>query len=669
MDFMIFKRAVAAQFERMSKNPLFRVDVDKDLLWETYLKSFPEGTNPIYKKRTEYDCSCCKNFIRAVGDVVAIIDGRVVSLWDVQINEGAFQTVADALAELVSSKPIANEFLHYEKQAGTDQSRYISALGGQVSSRQHFFLNLPAKYVKKNADIPTALNVSRTAHDLFARGLATISHDALDTVIDLIAQNTLYRGEEHKALVVAFKTLKTQYDKARADDRDVFTWGAAAKGAVAGIRNTVIGSLLVDLSEGAELERAVHSFEIKVAPTNYKRPTALVTKAMVEKAKATIQELGLESALERRYATIEDISIPNILYANRNARKAMNADVFDEINTKIKAPKLDKVQDVGIEEFISSILPRAQSVEIMVENRHAGNFVSLIAPTDPTAAKLFKWDNQFSWSYNGELADSIKERVKKAGGNVEGDLCCRLAWHNHDDLDFHLTEPGGFEICFHDKRSPHGGALDVDMNAGRGHTREPVENIFYGTQRTMKEGVYQLFVHQYNRRETSDVGFEVEIDWLGSILHFSYPKAVSQNSEIQVARFTYSKKEGFKITESLPSTQASREIWNLPTQTYQPVNVLMLSPNYWDQQAGRGNKHWFFMLEECRNAGAARGFFNEFLRDELTVHRKVIEIVGSKLRTEESARQLSGLGFSSTARNNVLCRVKGSFQRTINITF
>ena len=75
------------------------------------------------------------------------------------------------------------------------------------------------------------------------------------------------------------------------------------------------------------------------------------------------------------------------------------------------------------------------------------------------------------------------------------------------------------------------------------------------------------------------------------------------------------------------------------------------------------------MLDGCLNDGKARGFFNEFLVDELTQHRKVIEMVGSKMKTDHSERQLSGLGFSSTQRNSLLCRVKGSFSRVIKIIF
>ena len=49
MIFSHFKNAIAAQFKAMSSLTLLRVDINKDVLWQTYLASFPEGSNPLYR--------------------------------------------------------------------------------------------------------------------------------------------------------------------------------------------------------------------------------------------------------------------------------------------------------------------------------------------------------------------------------------------------------------------------------------------------------------------------------------------------------------------------------------------------------------------------------------------------------------------------------------------
>jgi len=131
----------------------------------------------------------------------------------------------------------------------------------------------------------------------------------------------------------------------------------------------------------------------------------------------------------------------------------------------------------------------------------------------------------FSWSYNGGVTDSIKERVKQAGGNITGDICCRLAWFNYDDLDLHMGEiHNSYEIYYMNKnyKSPSGGRLDVDMNAASGLTRKPVENIFYTSKQSIRNGIYQLSVHQFQKRETINTGFECEIDFLGKTYNFRH---------------------------------------------------------------------------------------------------------------------------------------------------
>jgi len=682
--FNIIKHAVAEQFKVMQGHTLYRTTVDKDALWDAYLGSFPEGSNPVFRKRTEHDCSCCRGFIRTVGSAVAIIEGKLVSIWDVDTKSAVYQPVADALSRLVKSHPIDNILLHTEAGVGQDRNYEQDTAAGAVREWTHFHVVLSNARVCRGVDIGPCQSEARATHDVLLRGLREIKIEAIETVMAMINQNALYRGTDHKHALDRFGAARLGFGDVPSENQDLFAWGMTEvlPPAAARIRNTSIGTLLVDLSEGMDEDAAVRKFEAMVAPANYRRSTALVTPGMIAKAKITLDELGLTSALERRYATLTDISINDILFVDRNIRMVLKTgveQVFAELPVRApkKTQKGDDLAEIPIESFLRDVVPTAGEIEVKFEARHIGNLVSLVAPTDAQAPKLFTWDNGFSWSYNGDFADSVKERVKQAGGNVTGDVCCRLAWYNFDDLDLHMKEPRGGHIYFSNKfsTSTHG-ELDVDMNAGGPRTRKPVENIVYPLADRMMPGTYVLYVNQYAKRDSTYVGFEVEIDIKGAITRFRYERGVHQSENVPVAHLISDGKGNVKIEPILPvagiDAAVSRRVWGLDTEAFHRVNVAMLSPNFW-AGSGVGNKHYFFMLNGAKNEGTARGFYNEFLRGDLNQHRKVLEMVGARMRTDErEGPQLSGLGFSQTQRADIVVRVKdktGGSGRLLKVVF
>ena len=680
MEFKNVKNALAENFSRISTtNSLFETDIDKDYLWNLYLNSFPEGTNPIYRERRIYDCSACRQFIRNIGGAVYIDeDLNIHSIFEFDTGSKTFQPVMDAMAIYVTSRPIVDIYFNDSSTVGIDKNRELLD-DGTVKTWDHFFVTLPpTMYNIHKTRISNEKAKIRDRKNVFKRSLDEISMDAIDTVLELIYSNTLYKGEEWKTYLEVLRENKELYMAVPEDKKEVYAWKRAIKlnDAVGKIRNHSIGVLLTDISEGIDLDSAVRRYEAIVAPTNYKRPKAIYTKKMLEEAKQKITELGYLDSLPRRFATLDDITVNNILFSNKDAAKRISGDVFDDMieDIAVDPKKFSRVEEVSAEKFVNDVLPTAKSLEILLENRHAKNMVSLIAPVNKDAKSMFKWNNGFSWAYAGNITDSdIRENVKNAGGKVDGVLRFSIQWNeagtDNCDLDAHCVEPNGYEIYFGSARrpsaSPMGGQLDVDIIHPNG--RVAVENITWGDSRRMKEGTYTFYVHQYSG--SARHGFRAEIEFNGTIYSFDYDKTMRSGEKIRVAEVRMDQYGNFTLKELIPSSVSTREVWGLKTNSFAPVTVVMYSPNYWDDQQGIGHRHYFFMLKDCVNHERPNGFYNEFLDNRLNEHKRVFEALGSKLAVASADDQLSGIGFSATKRNDLIVKVKGATERIMKIKF
>jgi len=210
LNFQDFKLAVQRQFNKMKEGTIYCANTEKDFLWDLYLDSFPEGTNPTFRERREYDCCACRSFVRNAGRMVAIVDNKLVSIWDIDID-GPYKVVASVLADYIKSRKIENVFLSTENHIGVDKNR--EDLETSIRTWEHFHVVLPSSMVLGGAAIGPKLNEYRGNYDVMIRSLKEITPDAIETVQDLISQNSLYRGVEKIALVNAFALLKKDFDK------------------------------------------------------------------------------------------------------------------------------------------------------------------------------------------------------------------------------------------------------------------------------------------------------------------------------------------------------------------------------------------------------------------------------------------------------------------------
>ena len=688
--FKDFVKAIQKNLQQMSKDSsrLFTVNVDTEELYNLYLDSFPEGTNEIYRERREYDCSCCRHFIRDVGNVVSIKNGELHTIWGINpVSDDKYNVVAAALDAYVKQKAVLGVFLKKEKRIGTPENREMLPTG-KINKYEHFFVDLPEICIFKECyghTLEGDLSQFRDVRNVFKRSLDEISKEAVDTVLELIAQNSLYKGAEWKKQLTEFKNYQKEYGKLTDEQKELWIWEKSiAAGAVIGkIRNHSIGTLLVNISEGMDLDLAVRKYEQIVAPVNYKRPKAIFTKKMLEDAKKTITELGYMDSLQRRFATLDDITVNNILFSNKDAAKRITGamDLFDEMeqDVAIDPKRFSKVEEISAEDFIKNVLPVAKELEVYLENKHIQNMVSLIAPEVADAKTMFKWNNGMSWAYTGNITDSdIKENVKAAGGSVTGIVRFSIQWNDgngkdNSDLDAHCLEPqGGDHIYFSHKISRYtGGELDIDITDPiyqcKSNGGVAVENITYPSKERMKPGTYKFYVNQYSFRNSQ--GFKAEVEVNGEIHSYEYNTPVRGN--VDVAEVILDQSGNFKVVDKLPGNCAtiSKDVWGIKTLQFTPVSVVCYSPNYWDEQKGIGHQHLFFMLKDCINPEEPNGYYNEFLKPELEQHRRVFEALGAKAHVKDVDDQLSGVGFSLTKRNDLIIKVKGATERVLKVKF
>jgi hypothetical protein len=646
MSFLEFRTALQQQAAVVLKNNtgIFKLDTNKNELWEAYLSGFATP-----ELRQEHNCSCCRHFLRDYAGIVVINpDYTLTNLWDFDCAPEFQQSVVNIKAYLANKK-IKSQFLSPVSALGTESSAYW----------KHFYLKLGGFSTTVKSKINIEHGASNSAKAVYLRAVSEIRQFAIDIVLNKITSNTLYRGAEFKSKVAMFGVDKAAFGRVPPELHDNFAWAHSKNLAVAHIRNSAIGTLLVALSEGEPEIKAVKSYEAKVSATNYQRTTATVTARQVDNAEQTIEKLGLSQSILRQLAVPTDLQIQDMLFVDR---KSTLTNVFADLkkDLPVDPAKLSNIQEIGMFEFIERVLPQQANCLLLLETKHRPNLFSLVGPQYPDSPGLFKWNNPYSWFYNNGAADSIAERVKKAGGNISGLVRVSLAWETTTDLDLHIHETKGAHIYYGKKQSSYTGAtLDVDANGGGNNMAHPVENIIYPHGSKMLQGDYEIEVHNYSNRAVTNT-FTVEIEFGGQTWTYHHNKVIRNGETVKIGSFNFTNGLlSYKGPANLSTVSGSNsvEMWGMKTNCFVPVLSAFYSPNYWGENA-IGNKHFFLQLEGATQEGVTYPFFNEQLQGELTRdHKRVFEALGAQLEVEHTGSQVSGIGFSTTNQGDFICKL------------
>lgn len=709
-----FNKLIQAQFNKMcATGKLFRSSLTGNQVWDLYINSFKPEDNPIFRdpNSTVHNCNLCKNFIRRYGNIVAITENNnIATIWDVDDFDGEYVIPAHNIRTALHSAKISEVFfetfnelnsLPYESctkknevfKLGVDKNvkrytkeeaeKYGVVKPNEIRTFNHIHLFLPKQFVDMGSKSIEAIMADyRSAKEVFQRAMEEISLDTLQLVRDLIIQGSLLDGQTHLYKVEQIIVLKGIYDTIEPSKKDNWCWVASYKFPLAKFKNELIGVLCSELAQGEEINKACQSWNKRVDPANYMKAVAPITKFQIQEAQKFVEENGYEESFNRRFATLDDIKVSEILHVNVGDEKIKNVSIFDKVQsapTRHKRNEFDGIEEVTIEKFMNEILPNCTSVEVFLQNKHEDNLVSLTTANNKESKPIFKWSNNYSWTFNGNLAGKsmIKDAVKSRGGKTEAEIRVSMFFPNTtDDYDLHLTEPGNYDVYYGNRRSlsPCGGMLDLDAQGVDGHQPpdKRVENITYVDKSKLKKGTYSIYMKNYTGRGLhTKFQIEIEIDSEVTLLELAKTNA-SNNTHIAYINYNGSELE-LNIDPAmtiLDSKSVSKEIYGLETNNFHKVNLICLSPNHWDNN-NVGNKHYFFMLDKCKCPQSIRSFHAENLIPELANHRKVLEVLGNTtmIAPTDNKRILNGLGFNATVREELIVRLQGSFKRVIKIKF
>ena len=651
--FKLFAQAVTDKLYTLSSDStaVMISDVPKDEVWETYLESIPAEHNPVFRERRTFDANYDKNFINKFGRLVFIVGGKRHTIWEVETGT-FFDQVAQDLQSLIEKETNSLSFFLTNEKTGGHKPNLDEKDPSILW--EHFYAETPSNLYDETPSY--TLSGANTSLDVFNRSVNDYQLSALENVLELIDEGILYRGSEKRQTIENWIKAKKEFDKAK--DKQAFSahYVAVHKNR-SRFKSDVIEVLVSDLQSGIDLEKAVDRYGNLMDPANYRRTTSLVTPKMVEKAKETISNLGYMDSIYRRGAVDSDVPVTEKLYS---AREGIAVDVFDDLSAdaRKRAGKInpDALQNIKLTDLINE-LGTARSLEILPNESLNTSQVVLTAPLYNGSPSMFSWGNSIGWAYVGsDTTDAIRERVKSAGGNVEGDVRVSLAWHNGDDLDLHAKFKGnrGGHIFF-GTRSEAGGTLDVDMNAGSINSVAPVENIYWTDKRKFPRHV-KFYVDQFVKRSSYNVGFDLQVVIGGSTTVYRYDKPVTRNEQPFVILENIN--NVISITDVSDSLTKISETTN--ASNFVHVESVFLSPNFWGSSAS-GNKHFIFQTKDFEIDQPVRGFFNEYLEPSLKEHRKVFEIMGQKTKISDSMESaVRGYGFSVDSGKEFVVRVNGN---------
>jgi hypothetical protein len=325
-DYVSLKALVKSHFDGIvgSKTPLFRTDAP--LLFSLFLSRLPE------ELRQHYTCNSCRHFFERYGGLVVFDELGVAhsAIWPEVPDTNIFAPAINVLRGLVRHAAIVGTFSAKERVLGTPVT----------GTWEHFHVTLPSGWTGLATEPSRAEAAKRHDFENVSRFLGEVTSNHLQELVRILNTNQLPGTEKAKGSATWLLNLRKQKDSARdqrATDRIVWHAIAHAGPGFCHPKAGIVGELVEMVKAGTDFSEMSRRMATMVDPTRYQRPQAAPSEQNVKRAEQLFQELGLASALRRRFARLDEIVSfwrPVTLTAEEKP------GLFGKVATKDAAPKV-----------------------------------------------------------------------------------------------------------------------------------------------------------------------------------------------------------------------------------------------------------------------------------------------------------------------------------------
>lgn len=384
------------------QDKIYFVDVEAATgksLFEHYLGLFPEDI------RQQYRCKTCERWLNKYGQYVTVDDGIVKSMaFDIDIpaegephsNVYAF---VQALNKVIGKCPIAGVVVDNEKNYALKHSGKFNHFEGEIQCDN---ASLIFSYddeqrmgkeaqARENVRIVNAY-INRWADPVVQKVAALFEHGELK-------HHTKFKRsfEQWHRLNKAWNATKNNniknnliWEAVDFNNMDLVHFG-----------NTVVGGLLDNLADSSEAY-AIKTFRTQTEGVNYQRATEKPNEQQLEAAKKLVVEMGIESAFQRRFATLDDIQYWFWKASDVVEVEEEKTSIFDGMKTQegtTQKAETKTVIDGGAITFMAfanEVLPKVKRLGIRFPNANFSplNLTQYVAATDPESKPILRWDNE-----------------------------------------------------------------------------------------------------------------------------------------------------------------------------------------------------------------------------------------------------------------------------------